>query len=60
VAAVAVHMFALARVVCSRSSCSYSPCRCRGWCGGPGFEADDDAVPNFFIEGLGWSAYAPD
>jgi hypothetical protein len=31
-----------------------------GFIAGPGFEADDDAVPNFFIEGLGWSAYAPD
>jgi hypothetical protein len=31
-----------------------------GFIAGPGFEADDDAVPNFLIEGLGWSAYAPD
>jgi hypothetical protein len=31
-----------------------------GFIAGPGFEADDDAAPNFFIEGLGWSADAPD
>jgi len=31
-----------------------------GFIAGPGFEADDDAVPNYFIEGTGWSAVTPD
>jgi len=31
-----------------------------GFIAGPGFEADDDAVPNYFIDGRGWSAVAPD
>jgi hypothetical protein len=31
-----------------------------GFIAGPGFEADDDAVPNYFIEGAGWSTTSPD
>lgn len=31
-----------------------------GFIAGPGFEADDDAEPDYFIEGSGWSADAPD
>lgn len=31
-----------------------------GFIAGPGFEAEDDAEPDYFIEGSGWSADAPD
>lgn len=31
-----------------------------GFIAGPGFEADDGAEPNYFIEGIGWSTTTPD